>query len=512
MNSRSSAPRPFLCLRNATFRLGDRLVFADTSWTFQRHQHWAVIGPNGSGKSWFADALRGRLPLVRGELRYGFRPGAGLAPEDAIGHVGFEDRQSEVHGSVLQSRWQSIEEESALRVGEYLSYERVMDINPYEVNPAHDGNRAQFEPRRRHAVALLDLAPFLDRNLFSLSHGERQRVQWARALCLPLRLLILDEPFNGLDAAARARSQRLLEHLMRTPLRLLFIAAQAEDVPRGIRHVLEVEHCRVVRAAPRARFPVPNPQAKVRGSDSQVPRAGLRTATGKVLVDLRNITVRYGNKAILTGVDWTVRAGESWALLGPNGAGKSTLLSLILGDHPQAYVNDVTVFGRRRGHGESIWEIKRHIGAVSPELHLHFNGGITCLDTVASGFQETIGLFEPATPRRRTAARTWLKRFELLGWAEAPLLALSLGQQRMVLLARALVKQPRLLILDEPCQVLDLSHRQLVLGAIEGLLRDRVLTVIYVTHRPEEIPASIRRVLRLDRGIAKQGLADNRRA
>jgi len=212
---------------------------------------------------------------------------------------------------------------------------------------------------------------------------------------------------------------------------------------------------------------------------------------------LRNVTVRYGDSVILRDVDWTIRAGESWALLGPNGSGKTTLLSLILGDHPQVYNNDVVLFGQQRGSGESVWDIKKNIGCVSPELHLHFNDSATCFEVVGSGFFDTVGLFQPLSARQRAVARSWLARFQLLEFANRPLFSLSAGLQRMVLLARALVKKPRLLILDEPCQGLDFAHRKLFVQAADALIRAGTATVAYVTHRPDEIPPSIHRVLRL---------------
>ena len=221
-----------------------------------------------------------------------------------------------------------------------------------------------------------------------------------------------------------------------------------------------------------------------------------------VLARLRNATVRYGNTVILRNINWTIRAGESWALLGPNGSGKTTLLSLILGDNPQVYTNDIVLFGRQRGSGESVWDIKRHIGWVSPELHLHFNTSATCFEVVASGFHDTVGLFQSPTARQRTAARRCLKRFQHVAYAGRPLFSVSAGLQRMVLLARALVKQPRLLILDEPCQGLDAAHRDSFVRAVDTLIRGRTVTIIYVTHRPDEIPPSITRVLRLPVGVA----------
>jgi molybdate transport system ATP-binding protein len=494
-------PRPFLSLLDATFRLGDRLVFEHTSWVFRRPEHWAILGANGSGKSLLSDALRGRLPLVQGELRYHFQPPPGLAPEDAISHVSFEDRKAEVHDTVVQSRWNSLEEASGSLVRDYLSYERVMDVNPFEVTARHRQARPHFERRMRRAVALLQVAPFLDRTLISLSNGERQRIQLARALAHPMRLLILDEPFTGLDAATRAHFHGVLEHLMRTPLRVLLIVTRIEDLPRHITHVLCVSKCRVVAAGPRAEI-LSSGLVRTRStaSHSSQAKSGTRRNASlpdsgaeerlslPVLARLRHATVRYGNTVILRDINWTVRAGESWALLGPNGSGKTTLLSLILDDNPQVYTNDVVVFGRPRGSGESVWDIKRHIGWVSPELHLHFNASATCFAVVASGFHDTVGLFQPATARQRTATRRCLARFQLLAFAQRPLFSLSVGLQRLVLLARALVKQPRLLILDQPCQGLDAAHRNSFVRAVDALIRTRAVTVIYVTHRPDEIP------------------------
>lgn len=492
---------------DATFRLGDRLIFENTALTFGRDQQWGVVGPNGSGKSLFGDALRGRLPLVHGDLQYHFRPPAGLSHEVCIGHVSFEDRKANVHDTVVQSRWNSSEEDGAFSVRKFLSYEQVMDINPFEVSAKHEKARLAFERRFRKAISLLKIHPFLDRTLLSLSNGETQRVHLARALCLPLRLLILDEPFNGLDTETRIYFRTVLNRLMLSSLPIVLITARLDELPSAVSHLLCVNECQVIAAGSR-RVVLSQPGVRKifkrvkqkitlgQVRPTRIPRAKSRSF-GKELVRLRNVTVRYGSTTILKDVSWTVRAGESWALLGPNGSGKTTLLSLILGDNPQVYMNNVVVFGQQRGHGESIWEIKKDIGWVSPELHVHFNDSATCIEVVESGFRDSIGMFEPATPRQRAAARRWLKEFKLLKFENDPLFALSAGLQRMVLLARALVKNPRLLILDEPCQGLDDAHRDFFVKEVDELLRSGSVTAIYVTHRPEEIPKSIKHVIRL---------------
>jgi molybdate transport system ATP-binding protein len=510
-------------MARAAFRLGEQIVFDATSWVFHRDEHWAIIGANASGKSLLADAVRGRLPLARGELRYHFRAPPGLTPEEAIGQVSFEVRKGQAQDAVVQSRWNSLEEESALRVSEFLGYERVMEVNPFEVTDRHEKGRTRFERQRRRAVGLLRVEPFLERTLISLSNGERQRVELARALCHPLRLLILDDPFVGLDAGMREHFGHLLERLMATRLRVLLITTRLEDLPPQVTHLLCVDRCQVVAAGPRDEIESRDARGAAPGASAAGPERRLQPALDgrnskghtriqvratpakaaapgdRELARLRDVTVRYGQSTILEGINWTIRAGESWALLGPNGSGKTTLLSLILGDNPQAYSNEVVVFGRRRGNGESIWEIKRRIGSVSPESHLHFDDEVTCFEAVVSGFHETIGLFHQPTARQRALARQWLTRFALMEFARSPLFALSAGLQRMVLLARALVKGPQLLLLDEPCQGLDAAHRQVFVKAVDDLIRHGAVTAVYVTHREDEIPPSIRRVLRLGR-------------
>lgn len=503
----------FLSLRDGTFRLGDRLVFSKTTWTFRRDEHWAVIGENGSGKSLFGDCVRGCLPLVQGELQYHFKSLAGLTPEETIGHLAFEDRKIEVHGTVVQSRWNSLEETDALRVGDFLSYERVMEVNPFEVTERHEPER-QFARRRRRAVALLGLEHLLGRALLSLSNGERQRVELARALCRPLRLLILDEPFAGLDTVTRAQLHKILARLMATPLRVLLISTRVEDLPAAITHVLRVEACRVRNLGTRRtmlgnRIPrrqsAANPRlawsstgARACAGQRWSPRR-LQSAASE-LFRLNRVNVRYGGTTILREVSWSVRAGESWALLGANGSGKSTLLSLLLGDNPQVYANDITVFGRRRGDGESVWALKKRIGWVSSELHVHFDDNMTCFEAVGSGFHNSIGIFERLNWRQRAAARHWLREFGLEAVAGRPMFELSAGTQRMALLARALVKRPRLLVLDEPCQGLDTEHARRFVALVDKLIRTSAVTVLYVTHREEEIPQGIYRVLRLRKG------------
>jgi molybdate transport system ATP-binding protein len=222
------------------------------------------------------------------------------------------------------------------------------------------------------------------------------------------------------------------------------------------------------------------------------------------LISLANVNVRYGKTAVLCDVDWTVNAGENWAVLGPNGAGKTALLSLILGDNPQCYSNDVRVFGRKRGTGESVWDVKANIGYVSPDIQALYPPETPCLSVVLSGFFDSIGLHAECSAAQEGHARDWIRSLGLADLGLARFGDLSLGQQRLVLLARALVKDPPLLILDEPCQSLPPDSREVILGLLDRLCHHESVSLICVSHRQDEIPRGVSHVLHLADGEVKR--------
>jgi molybdate transport system ATP-binding protein len=281
-----------------------------------------------------------------------------------------------------------------------------------------------------------------------------------------------------------------------------------DELPDGITHVLCVDKCRIIAQGSLSEI-LKNDKAREllnakRGE--KTPRV-VRFARGKAsrhgkdeIIRMENVSVRYGRKRILSDINWSVRRGESWALVGPNGSGKSTLLSLISGDNPKAYNNGISIFGKRRGSGESIWDLKRRTGLVSSELHLHVPVYQTSYETVLSGFTDSFFSLRSARSHQRAAAKQILNKFGLLPFWREPFGSLSEGQQRMVLLARALVKSPELLLLDEPCQGLDAAHQRIFLRFIESVVRESEATIVYVTHVPNEIPRGITNALRLQDG------------
>ena len=213
-----------------------------------------------------------------------------------------------------------------------------------------------------------------------------------------------------------------------------------------------------------------------------------------------DVTIRNDGKEVLENLNWEVKAGEHWSVSGPNGSGKSTLLSLVTGDNPQAYANEIYLFDKRRGTGESIWDIKQKIGFVSPELHLYFDRTSTAFQAVASGFFDTIGLFRLVSGRQEATVLEWMNWLGLGLLRNQLLSRLSLGQQRLILLARALVKQPPVLILDEPCQGLDENQTIYFTGLIDAICQVGPTTLVYISHYESEWPRCIDHVLRLPPG------------
>jgi len=229
------------------------------------------------------------------------------------------------------------------------------------------------------------------------------------------------------------------------------------------------------------------------------PRVPPRDAPPEVLIDLRDVTVVHHGVPVFENLCWTVSSGQHWAVSGPNGSGKTTLLKLVAGDHPQAYANTVRVFGKLRGGGGSIGEIKAGIGLISAELQVRYRKAVTAEEVVLSGFFDSVGLYRRASSAQQAAARVWMESFGIQPLAAKKFNHLSHGEQRMVLLARAMVKPPRLLVLDEPCQGLDSSNRRLILQAVDHIAAAGSTTILYVTHHSDETPACITRRLSLVR-------------
>ncbi len=431
-----------------------------------------IYGLNASGKTMMAERLRRQMK------------------SDSVLYVAFCDTYGTAtdRSYYLQQRWNQhdIDTETPT-VGQALERSFLLSGADTPERRAH----------QQHLCQLMGMGSLTDKYVIALSSGELRKLQLVKTLMANPTTLIIDNPFIGLDADARTMLLQQLQLLRQQGMQLYLLVARPTDIPEFADEVIK--------------SPTPDPS---RGGEGSIysqgrndaaklftplpPAGGVGGGAGEAVgaspvVSLRDVTIRYGDRTILNRLSWTILQGEHWALTGRNGSGKSTLLSLICADNPQSYACDITLFGKRRGSGETIWDIKRRIGYVSPELHRSYLRNLPSLDIVASGLKDTVGLYTRTTVQEKEQCLQWMKRFAIDDLATRSFLHLSSGEQRLVLVCRAFVKNPDLLILDEPMHGLDLPRQQMVKDIISDYCNDPHHTLIMVTHYEEELPPCIDR-------------------
>lgn len=451
-------------------------------------EHLAIVGPNAGGKSLLIDIITGRWPLLMNEVKYDFSPADSPLVCDNIKYMAFRDSYGDSDGNYYyQQRWNSQDLEVTPVVSELLP-------------------EAQNPQLKETLYELFGIEEMLSKHIVLLSSGELRKFQLTKTLLSNPRVLIMDNPFIGLDAKTRCLLQQLLQRLIEvTHLQVILVLSKTDDIPPFITHIIPVDHITCGRkmsleAYKQSREADPERVLSVEKEQRilDLPYSDALYQADEV-VKLNQVSIRYGERTILKELDWTVKCGEKWGLSGDNGSGKSTLLSLVCADNPQSYACDISLFGRKRGTGESIWEIKKHIGYVSPEMHRAYLKSLPAIDIVASGLHDSVGLYKRPHPEQMGVCEWWMDIFGIAHLKDRDFLKLSSGEQRLVLLARAFVKDPELLILDEPLHGLDMRNRRLVKDVIEAFCQRKDKTLIMVTHYQEELPRCITHSIHLKR-------------
>jgi molybdate transport system ATP-binding protein len=465
-----------ISLNKLTVRRGSQIVLRNVTFQLNSGECWAIVGPTGSGKTTLLQAIAGQVMPVSSGM---------LIRRTSAEFVSFKEESSQFSysGYFYQQRYQA-----------------TMSDSPEGTDPAYRSiptlrNYLQFteSPENDALVERLGLKPLLDRSFLKLSNGQTRKSRIGKSLLRHPTALLLDNPLVGLDKTFRTELTSWLGELINHGLTLM-VVADPLDIPSFVTHVIALNGGKVQWAGPKENYvaerqdvPLPAlPNLQTKSTPADFEAAFL----------LRNVTVRYGETVILNSINWTVRAGERWALLGQNGAGKSVLLSLLYGDHPQAYANVVSVFGHRRGKsGESIWDVKRRIGFVSPELHLYFPQQLSVRQVALTGLTDTLTSPKRVSPETEADLSQLLAYFGLTETANRPFGTLSAGEQRLVLFVRALLKNPPVLLLDEPFQAIDAQHSQLARRLIDSLPEK---TILFITHDQHELPGSVNQIYDLN--------------
>ena len=463
-----------LQIENTIYKISDFRVFTIESLTINAGDIVAFVGRNGSGKSVLAKALAGDQTVLSGKVINHFK---------SVAHISFEHLQK-----IIDDEWKRNNTDML------SDKEDDTGLTTAEIIQEHNQNQALCE-----SLALqFGIADLLNRRFKYLSTGETRKTLICRTLMSKPELLILDEPFDGLDVASRANLAEILSQLSKQNITIVMVLNRFNEIPPFVKYIGLLANCQLLKYGTKdtilddvtvkqlanlehlSNFTLPEPD------EVSVP---LPNDLDRII--LNNGFVQYDGKAIINGLSWQVKANENWQIIGPNGAGKSTLLSLITGDHPQGYSNDLTLFGRKRGSGETIWDIKRHIGYVSSSFHLDYRVSLSVENVLVSGYFDSIGVYQTASDKQLKLVKQWLQLLDLTELAEKPFQSLSWGQQRLVLIARALVKHPTLLILDEPLQGLDYLNRELVKNWIDNLIDKGNTQLLFVSHHVEDAPKCI---------------------
>ncbi len=479
----SSAPQHCLfSLKQLGLSYRARPALRGIDWTWQPGEHWAVLGPNGAGKSTLAGVLSGELPHFTGtyerseELR-----------TNGIAYVGFEQ------GRRLMER------------------DRKLDCAEFENDASDTGttirdllNGENENPLRDQLIELLALAPILNRGLRYVSTGELRKALLAHAILARPALLILDSPLDGLDRQTQITFGSALNTLMTQSPAVLLLCRSLQDVPpactqlmvldqgrvalQGTRSEVEqAEELETILAAPKLQFQAP-PLAVSRDLENHE----------EATIDLRNVQVSFGEMCVFQPLNWRLEAQQHCLIAGPNGSGKTTLLDLLTGDNHKAYGQDVRLFGRLRGTGESVWDIKARFGRVDAKLQYAMPSGSTVLSVVLSGHFDSVVVSERPTDGQRNAALEWLRALDLLDLHPHEFHTLSFGLQRLVLLVRAMVKSPAILLLDEATLSLDEGHRRLLLDAVDHVIAEQHCQLLFVSHTAGEVPQCINQRLNFE--------------
>ena len=473
-------------VKNITLRMQQHTLLHNLSLKVKRGEQWLIAGSSGSGKTILLNVLAGLLKPVSGTVTTNIdanHAGKQVLLVTAKHHFKDTTNTSNLY---YQQRYNSQDADQTLTVLQYLQSMVLNTSGPWNVERVMD---------------LLLLDKLSDKSLIKLSNGETKRLRLASALLAHPFILLLDDPLAGLDYETQQRFSALLQEIIASGITIV-MAGSGFEIPSVITHVAVMVHGNIIQTLPVNEF---TPTQQNDASEASLMflsdlLSQYKTSSYNKVVGMENVNIKYGDVEVLSDINWLVKTGDRWALFGHNGAGKSTLLSLINGDNPQAYANHIVLFDRKRGSGESIWEIKKKIGFLSPEFYQYFPTDQTALQVVESGYYDTQGLFRPSHPAKAAKALDWLKALQIEQYARHRLKNIPASAQRLCLLARALIKSPDLLILDEPCQGLDKQQRVQFNKLIDAIVEQAQLTLIYVTHYIHELPDSINKVITLKNG------------
>lgn len=482
---------PSIVLKSVTIRYYGKLLFNKVSFTANSHEAWLIIGESGSGKTALLETILGKWPVVSGSVTIDFDTNKFKSGTSLVAAKHAFTNRSNTKDFYYQQRYNSYDSDDSMTVDSYLN------------SLSEDRNSVA------RIVATLRIDHLADEELIKLSNGETKKVLLAAALVKQPAILLLDNFFAGLDISSRDYFSDVLAEV-RDQGATIILTSALNECPPFVSHVAMLASG-ILTQKEQKKFEVHESwKNKLIYTKEQVQPFSVKDKPNYAsIVKLSGVNLKYEGKAILDDIDWEVKTAERWAISGPNGAGKTSLLSLLTGDNPQAYANNIVLFDRRRGSGESIWDIKRKIGFLSSELHQYFPMDTNCFDAIESGFYDTLGLFRTSNIELRNQCLAMAALLGIDHLKKSTLFQASYKEQRMCLLARALVKGAPLLILDEPFQGFSDKEIEKCRQLIDLICESNSTAMIFVSHYSGDIPSCVSYLLELTNGkITYKGLRE----
>lgn len=464
--------------KNISIQRFGKTIFPNTSFTILKGDQLFIAGKNGAGKTSFLKGISKQLHISDGQINFpefekqkAKNPNLILSSYITMVDFNLYHYLPNYLETFYQQRFHACETDVFPTVIEFLLNERNIFIEKPANNPS-------LLHKIDYWLRLFNIEFLVNSSVITLSNGECKRLLLIKALLKSPEILIFDNPYIGLDTEGKKTINQVFEQLKNHGQTMIFAEAE-NNYPSLCNTFWNLENEQTLSIIN---------QNKLTRISNNTDFANLTNDTNdaKIIVELRNIKLNYNNKSVFNELNWTIKEGEKWHLEGKNGTGKSSLMSFIYADHPQVYANNIFLFGKKRGQGETIWEIKQNIGYLSPELYLQFLKPYSCLEIVASGLSENKAIDRNYNEAEQEKAFTLLKNYNLLHKSSVSFLQISSGEQRIMLLLRALIKSPKLLILDEPFQGIDFENQNISLNLItEYFSKNPLSSLILITHQSD---------------------------
>jgi molybdate transport system ATP-binding protein len=462
---------------------GRAVILSGITWTLSTGQNWAILGRNGAGKTTLLKLVRGDIwPAPNCGLRLFHTNGSiGASP------IGFREKTGVVSPELLDTYKRNDWNIKGLDVVITGFFDSVY---------LHQEPDAEQIARSKEVIASLSLTDLIEKDFLSLSLGQAKRILIARAIVHKPRLLILDELGAGLDRESKKKVMETVQGLAENGTQILCSTHVEADLPSAVTHFLQLDEGKIVGVGPKEQMPAVVSREPIRPFTPRTPEYSA-VSNGDPLITIKNVDVFRNGKPVLHRINWMIKPGENWAVVGCNGSGKTTLLRLISGDLAPVWGGSISRFGTETSH--NLWEVRRRISLVSADLQAWHRYRQTGLDVIVSGFFGSIGVHDLVAEHQARAAWQWLRDYDLEELADRDIRALSYGQLRILLIMRAMVTNPTMLLLDEPLSGLDKGVGSQVLNLLDSLA-SRGTVLVYVTHRISELPPSITKALVLKNG------------